>query len=151
MYRKINSKTRAFITSKMDLCKHAIWIGYNYIDREGNWTLINGEVHDTGNRNKKSIHYWKIGQPDNANGIEDCGHIWFSRFRLTPSLVLTLELNCMEFVKVLRLYVKFVKCWGDKFFSGKSVLYKFYWSNCQRCILHIFLHLYIFYFDTLIF
>ena len=59
----------------MDLCKHAIWIGYNDIDREGKWTLINGEVHDTGNRNQKSINYWKRGQPDNANGIEDCGHI----------------------------------------------------------------------------
>jgi len=73
-----HDKIRAFITSKMDLSRHAIWIGYNDIESEGQWSLVNGEVHDAGDRNQESLYYWKRGQPDNGNGVEDCAHIYLS-------------------------------------------------------------------------
>jgi len=72
-----HEEIRAFITSKMDLSRHGIWIGYTDVDREGQWTLVNGELYDAGDRSQESLYYWMSGQPDNANGNEDCAHIWF--------------------------------------------------------------------------
>jgi len=71
-----HEEIRAFITSKKDLSKHAIWIGYTDIDREGQWTLVSGELYDAGDRSQESLYYWMSGQPSNSHGNEDCGHIY---------------------------------------------------------------------------
>jgi len=71
-----HEEIRAFITSKMDLSRHGIWIGYTDVDREGQWTLVNGELYDAGDRSQESLYYWTSGQPDNYKGNEDCAHIW---------------------------------------------------------------------------
>jgi len=70
-----HDEIRAFITSKMDLSRQAVWIGYTDMDQEGQWKLMDGELHDAGDRSRESLYYWKSGQP---NGNGDCAHFWLT-------------------------------------------------------------------------
>ena len=70
------SEIRAFINSKMDLSRQAIWVGYTDVDREGQWKLVDGELYDAGDRSQESLYYWMNGQPNNYRGSEDCANVW---------------------------------------------------------------------------
>jgi len=70
-----HDEIRAFVNSKMDLSKQAVWIGYTDVDQEGEWKLMDGELYDAGDRSEESIYYWGRGAPNNWQGIQHCAMV----------------------------------------------------------------------------
>ena len=50
---------------------------------------MNGERFDAGNRDQKSLYYWRTNEPNNSRGNEDCAHIYYYR-----NLVELNDINC---------------------------------------------------------